>query len=143
MSKFAIALYLLALVSQLVMADQAFPTAPVEVSSATDAGLQRLDTSDLKRAFAGKRLEQDGRGKSYIAEYGSDGSVILSNASGLIDRGTFTIIRQYGGGICLRLEQQMNQRMCAIWYRADDGSHLFGYNPRDGKLRAVSRPDSE
>lgn len=143
MSNFVKVLYLLAFVSQQVVADQAFPSAPAEASIATDAGLQRLDTSDLKKAFSGKRSEQDGRGKSYIAEYGSDGSVILSDTSGMIDRGTFTIIRQYGGGICLRLEQQMNQRMCAVWYRADDGIHLFGYNPRDGKLRAVSRPGSE
>jgi hypothetical protein len=41
----------------------------------------------------------------------------------------------------LRLEHQMNQRMCAIWFLADDASHLFGYNPKDGTLRAVSRPD--
>ena len=143
MSNFAKVLYVLAFVSQQLMADQAFPLAPLDASSATDAGLQRLDTSDLKQAFSGKRSEQDGRGRSYVAEYGSDGSVILSNNSGLIDRGTFTIIRQHGGGICLRLEQQMNQRMCAVWYRADDGVHLFGYNPRDGKLRAVSRPGSQ
>ena len=143
MSNFAKALYLLALLSQQAMADQAFPVAPADASTATGAGLQRLDTTELEKAFSGQRSEQDGRGKSYLAEYGSDGSVILGNTSGLIDRGTFTVVRQNGGGVCLRLEQQMNQRMCAIWFRADDGIHLFGYNPRDGKLRAVSRPGSE
>lgn len=35
----------------------------------------------------------------------------------------------------------MNQRMCAIWLLAEDGIHPFGYNPADGMLRAVSRPD--
>jgi len=134
---------LLALLSQPAWADLAFPVAPADASAAAGAGLQRLDSSELKKAFSGKRSEQDGRGKSYVAEYGADGSVILGNTSGLIDRGTFTVVRQNGGGVCLRLEQQMNQRMCAIWFRADDGIHLFGYNPRDGKLRAVSRPGSD
>ena len=105
--------------------------------------MQRLDTNELTKAFIGKRSEQDGRGKSYVAEYGEDGSVILSNVSGLIDRGTFTIVRQNGGGVCLRLEHQMNQRMRAIWFLAGDGIHLVGYNPRDGKLRAISRPFSQ
>jgi hypothetical protein len=82
------------------------------------------------------------RGKVYRAQYGDDGSVILSNSSGLIDRGTFTVIRQHGGGVCLRLEHQMNQRMCAIWFFAQDGVHLFGYSPRDGSLRAVTRRET-
>jgi hypothetical protein len=143
MSNFARILYLAALLSQQVMADQAFPVAPPDASDAAATGLQRLDTSELKTAFLGKRSEQDGRGKSYVAEYGSDGSVILSNTSGLIDRGTFSVVRQNDGGVCLRLEQQMNQRMCAIWFLANDGIHLFGYNPRDGTLRAISRPAPE
>ena len=140
MSDVAKVLYLLALLSQPVMADRAFPVAPADVSTAAAAGLKRLDTTDLKTAFAGKRSELDARGKSYRAEYGSDGSVILSNTSGLIDRGTFSVTRQNGGAVCLRLEQQMNQRMCAIWFVAADGIHLFGYNPGDGSLRAISKP---
>ncbi len=143
MSNLAKVLYLLALLSQPVIADQAFPVAPADASIATAAGLQRLDTTELEKAFSGERSEQNAHGKIYRAEYGVDGSIILSNTSGLIDRGTFSITRQAGGGVCLRLEQQMNQRMCAIWFLADDGIHLFGYNPRDGKLRAVSRPGSE
>jgi hypothetical protein len=31
------------------------------------------------------------RGKSYRAEYGLDGSVVLDDTSGLMDRGTFSI----------------------------------------------------
>ena len=124
------------------MADRTFPAAPADASSAADAGLRRLNMTDLSEIFSGHYSEQDARGKIYRTEYGSDGSVILSNSSGLIDRGTFTIVRQNGGGVCLRLEHQMNQRMCAIWFYAQDDVHLFGYNPRDGMLRAVSRPDT-
>jgi len=140
MSNIVKVLYVLALLSQQVMADQAFPVAPADASAAAGAGLPRLDSSELQNAFSGERAEQNARGKIYQAIYGGDGSVILSNASGLIDRGTFSVTRQAGGGVCLRLEQQMNQRMCAIWFRANDGIHLFGYDPRDGKLRAISRP---
>jgi len=140
LSSVAKVLYLLLLLLQPVMAERTFPVAPADASTAVDAGLRRLDMSDLKNAFSGQYSEQDARGKTYRAEYGADGSVILSDSSGLIDRGTFTIVRQNGGGVCLRLEQQMNQRMCAIWFYADDGVHLFGYNPRDGMLRAVCRP---
>lgn len=143
MSDVAKVWYLLALLSLPAMADRAFPDAPANASAAAAAGLQRLDTDDLKNAFSGERSEQNARAKSYRAEYGSDGSVILSNTSGLIDRGTFSVTRQNGGGVCLRLEQQMNQRMCAIWFLADDGIHLFGYNPRDGSLRAISRPGAQ
>ena len=134
-------LYLLVLLSQPVMAERVFPVAPADVSKAVEAGLQRLDTTDLAEAFSGQHSEQGARGKSYRAEYGADGSVVLSDSSGLIDRGTFTIVRQNGGGVCLRLEQQMNQRMCAIWFFSEDGINLFGYNPRDGALHGVSRAD--
>ena len=143
MSKIVKLLYVLVLFSQQAMADQAFPVAPADASAAAGAGLRRLDSSELQKAFSGERTEQDARGKTYQATYGADGSVILSNASGLIDRGTFSVTRQAGGGVCLRLEQQMNQRMCAIWFGASDGIHLFGYDPRKGTLRAISRPASE
>ncbi len=120
-----------------------FPVAPSDASAATASGLQQLDTAALRKTFTGTHVEQDARGQVYRAQYGADGSVILSNSSGLIDRGTFTVIRQHGGGVCLRLEHQMNQRMCAIWFFADDGVHLFGYSPTDGTLRAVSRPGAD
>lgn len=136
-------LYLLVMLSSPAAADQAFPAAPADASAAAAGGLQRLNTTDLKEKFSGKRAEQDARGRSYWAQYGSDGSVILSGTSGLIDRGTFSITRQNGGGMCLRLEQQMNQRMCAIWFVAADRRHLFGYNPADGSLRAISRPGAD
>jgi hypothetical protein len=120
-----------------------FPVAPADVAAASAGGLQQLDMAALRKAFSGTRVEQDARGKTYRAQYGADGSVVISNSSGLIDRGTFSVIRQNGGGVCLRLEQQMNQRMCSVWFVAEDGMHLFGYNPRDGELRAISRPGGE
>ena len=132
-------LCVLAFASTQMVAAADFPDAPDDASAAA-RDLQRLDVAALKQTFTGKHTEQDAGGKVYLVEYGVDGSVILRNSSGLIDRGTFSITRQNGGGICLRLEHQMNQRICAIWFRADDNAHLFGYNPRDGKLRAVSRP---
>lgn len=133
-------LYVLIVAAVPVWAAAEFPTAPVDARAAEVRGLQRLDVSALKHVFSGIHLEQNAKGKLYRVVYGADGSVILSNASGLIDRGTFSITRQNGGGVCLRLEQQMNQRMCAIWFGADDTGHLFGYNPKDGSLRAVSLP---
>lgn len=39
------------------------------------------------------------------------------------------------------VEQHMNQRFCAIWFENDDG-FLFGYQTRDGALRAVARPEA-
>ena len=133
-------LYVLIVAAVPVWAAAEFPTAPVDARAAEVRGLQRLDVPALKHVFSGTHLEQNAKGKVYRVVYGADGSVILSNTSGLIDRGTFSITRQNGGGVCLRLEQQMNQRMCAIWFRADDTGHLFGYNPKDGSLRAVSLP---
>lgn len=91
MSDISKALYLLALMSLPVMADRALPVAPVNASMVAAAGLQRLDTTELKKAFSGKRSEQNVRGKSYRAEYGLDGSVVLDDTSGLMDRGTFSI----------------------------------------------------
>ena len=135
-------LLLMALIMPAGAAD-GFPVAPADVSAATAGGLQQLDMAALRKAFAGERVEQDARGKVYRAQYGADGSVILSNSSGLIDRGTFTVVRQHGGGVCLRLEHQMNQRMCAIWFLAQDGVNLFGYSSTDGSLRAVSRPAAD
>jgi hypothetical protein len=136
-------LYFLAVAALPVFAAPDFPDAPDAVSAAIARGLQQLDVAALKQTFAGEHAERDAVGKIYRVQYGADGSVILSNSSGLIDRGTFSITRQNGGGVCLRLEDQMNQRICAIWFRAEDSVHLFGYNPRDGKLRAVSRPDQQ
>ncbi len=133
-------LYVLIVAAVPVWAAAEFPTAPVDARAAELRGLPRLDVPALKDVFSGVHLEQNAKGKVYRVEYGADGSVILSNTSGLIDRGTFSITRQNGGGVCLRLEQQMNQRMCAIWFRADDTGNLFGYNPKDGSLRAVSLP---
>ena len=132
--------YVLAVAAMPVTAAPDFPDAPGDASAAAARGLQRLDVVALKKTFTGEHLEQDTNGKAYRVQYGADGSVILSDPVGLIDRGTFSITRQNGGGVCLRLEQQMNQRICTIWFRADDAVHLFGYNPRDGILRAVSRP---
>ena len=136
-------LYVLALAVAPAMAAADFPVAPVDASEAAARGLQRVETAVLQETFSGTRFERDASGKVYRAQYGTDGSVILSNTGGLIDRGTFSITRQNGGGVCLRLEQQMNQRMCAIWFFAEDGAHLFGYNPTDGKLRTISGPDVE
>ncbi len=136
-------LLVLAFLTMPVGAANQFPVAPPDASAANASGLQQLDMAALRKAFSGTRVEHDARGKVYRAQYGADGSVILSNSSGLIDRGTFTVIRQHGGGVCLRLEHQMNQRMCAIWFFADDGVHLFGYSPTDGTLRAVSRPGAD
>lgn len=135
-----LALFVLALLMMPAYSATDFPVAPVDASAADAGGLQQLDMAALRKAFTGTHVEQDARGKIYRAQYGADGSVILSNSSGLIDRGTFTVIRQHGGGVCLRLEHQMNQRMCSVWFFAQDGIHLFGYNPADGSLRAVSRP---
>ena len=136
-------LYVLAMVAVPATAATDFPVAPADVSAAAARGLQRADIVMLRKIFSGTRVEQDSRRKVYRAQYGTDGSVVLSNAAGLIDRGTFSITRQNGGGVCLRLEQQMNQRICAIWFFAEDGAHLFGYNPGDGQLRAVSRSGME
>lgn len=133
-------LYVLVVVTSPTIAAGDFPVAPPGATAATTRGLERVDMAELKKSFTGTRIEQDANGKIYQAQYGADGSVILGDSSGLIDRGTFTIVRQNGGGVCLRLEQQMNQRMCTIWFFAGDGVHLFGYNPTDGALRAVSRP---
>ena len=140
---YVLATSVLALVMMPASAATDFPAAPADVSAATARGLRQLDMAALREAFTGTHVEQDARGKIYRVQYGADGSVILSNSSGLIDRGTFTVIRQHDGGVCLRLEHQMNQRMCAIWFFAQDGVHLFGYNPTDGTLRAVSRRHSE
>ena len=136
-------LYVLVVVTPPALAAGDFPVAPPGATAAASRGLERVDMAELKKSFAGTRIEQDANGKIYQAQYGADGSVILGDSSGLIDRGTFTIVRQNGGGVCLRLEQQMNQRMCAIWFFAGDGVHLFGYNPTDGALRAVSRPAAD
>jgi len=136
-------LYVLAVAVGPAMAAADFPVAPVDASAAEARGLQRVDMAVLKKKFSGILVQRDSSGKVSRAQYGTDGSVVLSNTTGLIDRGTFSITRQNGGGVCLRLEQQMNQRMCAIWFFAEDGVHLFGYNPTDGKLWAVSRPDAE
>ena len=133
-------LYVLVITAMSAMAASEFPDAPGDASAAAGRGLKRLDVAALKQVFSGTHLQQDAGGKVYRAQYGADGSVILANSDGLIDRGTFSITRQNGGGVCLRLEQQMNQRLCAIWFVADDTVHLFGYNPKDGKLHAVSRP---
>ena len=142
MSRPSLVLYLLLLAVSPAWAAPGFPSAPVDAQAAEAQGLQRLDMSALKQVFSEAHLERDAKGKIYRVEYGSDGSVILSNSSGLIDRGTFSIIRQNGGGLCLRLEHQMNQRICGIWFRAEDDRHYFGYNPRDGALRAVSRSEA-
>ena len=104
-------LYVLIVAAVPVWAAAEFPTAPVDARAAELRGLQRLDVPALKHVFSGVHLEQNAKGKVYRVEYGADGSVILSNTSGLIDRGTFSITRQNGGGVCLRLEQQMNQQM--------------------------------
>lgn len=136
-------LYVLAMVVAPAMAETEFPVAPADASTAAARGLQRVGMDALKEMFVGLRFERDARGKTYRAQYEADGSVVLSNTSGLIDRGTFSVIRQNGGGVCLRLEQQMNQRMCSIWFVAEDGVHLFGYNPTDGELRAVSRSGAQ
>ena len=143
MSRIQSILYVLAMVVVPATAATDFPVAPSDVSAAAARGLQRADMAMLRNIFSGTRVEQDSRGKVYRAQYGADGSVVLSNAAGLIDRGTFSITRQNGGGVCLRLEQQMNQRICAIWFFADDRVHLFGYNPGDGQLRAISGPGVE
>lgn len=140
---YVLAACVLALVTMPASAATDFAVAPADASTAAERGLQQLDMAALREAFTGIHVEQNARGKIYRVQYGADGSVILSNSSGLIDRGTFTVIRQHGGGVCLRLEHQMNQRMCAIWFFAQDGVYLFGYNPTDGKLRAVSRRHSE
>lgn len=139
---YVLAISMMALVTIPASAATDFPVAPADASAATAGGLQQLDMAALRKAFTGTHVERDARGKIYRAQYGADGSVILSNSSGLIDRGTFTVIRQHGGGVCLRLEHQMNQRMCAIWFFAQDGVHLFGYSPRDGSLRAVTRREA-
>lgn len=133
-------LYVLVVAAMPALADPEFPRAPSDAGDAAARGLQRLDVPSLKRTFTGEHLEQDLAGRVYSVRYGSDGSVVLSKPDALIDRGSFSITRQNGGAVCLRLEQQMNQRRCAIWFLADDARHLFGYNPKDGKLRVVSRP---
>lgn len=139
---YVLAISILTLVAMPASAATDFPVAPADASAATASGLQQLDMVALRKAFTGTHVEQDARGKIYRAQYGADGSVILSNSSGVIDRGTFTVIRQHGGGVCLRLEHQMNQRMCAIWFFAQDGVHLFGYKTTSGTLRAVSRRET-
>ncbi len=143
MARLQAILYVLAAAAMPAAAAPEFPEAPDDVSAAAARGLQRLEVTALRQVFAGEHAERDANGKVYRVQYGADGSVILTNSSGLIDRGTFSVTRQNGGGVCLRLEHQMNQRKCAIWFRADDSVHLFGYNPRDGKLYAVSRPDQQ
>ena len=140
---YVLAISILTLVAMPASAATDFPVAPADATAATAAGLQQLDMTALRKAFTGTHVEHDARGKIYRVQYGADGSVILSNSSGLIDRGTFTVIRQHGGGVCLRLEHQMNQRMCAIWFFAGDGVHVFGCKPTDGALRAISRPATQ
>ena len=116
-----------------------FPPAPADAASAEAAGLQRLAADRLKSEFSAAREERNGRGENYVAHYAADGGVELRAGSSLIDRGTFSVTGQRGGSVCLMLDKQMNQRLCSIWFAAPDGVHLFGYNPSDGKLRAVSR----
>jgi hypothetical protein len=116
-----------------------FPPAPADVAAAEAAGLERLAPDRLKREFAAAREERSSRGESYVAHYAPDGAVELRAGSSLVDRGTFSVTGQRGGSVCLMLEKQMNQRLCSIWFAAPDGVHLFGYNPSDGKLRAISR----
>jgi len=143
MARLQTILYVLVVAAVPVFAAPDFPDPPGDASAAAAKGLQQLDVAALKRTFLGEHTERDADGKTYRVQYGADGSVILSNSSGLIDRGTFSITRQNGGGVCLRLEHQMNQRICAIWFRAGDSVHLFGYNPRNGQLHAVSRVRQE
>ena len=134
-----LAIFCLALLSAGAMVE--LPDASATATGAGARGLQRLEVEGLKKAFIGKHVERDARGKTYRVEYGEDGSVVLSDTAGEIDRGTFSITRQNGGGMCLRLEQQMNQRFFAIWFENADG-FLFGYQTGDGTLRAVARPDT-
>ena len=140
---YVLAACVLALITMPASAATGFPVAPADASAAAERGSQQLDMAALRKAFTGIHVEQNARGKIYRVQYHAHSSVILSNSSGLIDRGTFTVIRQHGGGVCLRLEHQMDQRMCAIWFFAQDGVHLFGYSPGDGTLHAVSRRRSE
>jgi len=117
-----------------------FPPAPADAAAAEAAGLQRLAADRLKVEFTAAREERNSRGENYVAQYAADGGVELRTGSSLIDRGTFSVTGQRGGSVCLMLEKQMNQRLCSIWFAAPDGVHLFGYNPSDGRLRAISRP---
>jgi hypothetical protein len=118
-----------------------FPPAPADAAAAEAAGLQRLAADRLKVEFTAAREERNSRGENYVAHYGVDGRIELrAGGSSLIDRGTFSVTGQRGGSVCLMLEKQMNQRLCSIWFAAPDGVHLFGYNPSDGRLRAISRP---
>lgn len=116
-----------------------FPEPPADVAAAETAGLRKLSAAELKSAFAGSREERSSRGEVYRAEYRPDGGVELRAGGTLVDRGSFSVTGQSGGSVCLMLEKQMNQRLCTIWFAAPDDSHLFGYNPTDGKLRVVSR----
>jgi hypothetical protein len=116
-----------------------FPPAPADAAAAGAAGLQRLATERLKTEFTGAREERNSRGENYVAHYGADGRIELRAGSSLIDSGTFSVTGQRGGSLCLMLDKQMNQRLCSIWFVAPDGVHLFGYNPSDGRLRAISR----
>jgi hypothetical protein len=117
-----------------------FPPAPGDAAAAEAAGLERLAADRLKGEFAAAREERNSRGENYVAHYAANGAVELRAGSSLIDRGTFSVTGQRGGSLCLMLQKQMNQRLCSVWFAAPDGVHLFGYNPADGKLRAISRP---
>jgi len=119
---------------------QDFPEPPADSASAEASGLKRVTIDELKAAFVGAREERNPRGESHLAHYRADGGIELRSGSSLIDRGSFSITAQRGGSLCLMLDRQMNQRLCSIWFAAPDNVHLYGYNPGDGKFRAISRP---
>jgi hypothetical protein len=116
-----------------------FPAAPGSLANAEAAGFVRLDAEALASHFTGSREERSTRGEIWRADYRADGSIELRNDGGVIDRGSFTVSTQRGGSLCLMLEKQMNQRLCSVWFASPDGSYLVGFNPTDGRPRAVSR----
>lgn len=84
MSRLKNVLYVLVFSATSAWTAPEFPPAPADAGAAR--GLQCLDVPALNRAFSGMHLEQDANGKICRVEYGADGSVILSKATGRAHR---------------------------------------------------------
>lgn len=122
---------------------QDFPRAPANVAAAEAAGLHRVDTQTLQRAYGGKRLVRTDKNDRIRLELRADGTLDYADDNGVTDSGSWGVLDRNGGTLCRRFAKQMGGRTCFIYFAAPDGIYWFGYSPDSGQWRDTTRAAPE
>jgi hypothetical protein len=122
-----------------VAAVEPFPEAPRSTAEAQALGLQRVDAATLAKTYGGVREAQNLKREVTRQELRPDGTLTYTNDAGVSGTGTWSVVDENGGMICRTFDFQGGRRFCTIYYAAQDGVHLFGYNAQDKVWRITTR----